>query len=64
MSAGSSIGVLHFCRPVSASTAMVCVCAATYMVPSITSGWLDALAELSRLRFHTGTSCFTLAGVI
>jgi hypothetical protein len=42
--------------PVSASIAIVCECVATYITPSISSGWLDALAELSRLRFHTGAS--------
>ena len=46
MSAGSSMAAFHFWRPVSASMAMVCVCEATYIVPPITNGWLDALAEL------------------
>ena len=40
--------------------AMVWVWLATYIVPSISNGWLDALAELSRLKFHTGARRLTV----
>ena len=46
------------------STARVCEWVATYITPPTISGWLDALAELSRLRFQAGASRFTLAGVM
>ena len=62
-SAGSSTGIFHSCRPVTGLMATVCECDAMYMTPPISKGWLDALAELSRLRFHTGVNLPTLAAV-
>jgi hypothetical protein len=35
-----------------------------YIVSPINKGWLDAFAELSKLKFHTGTKSFTFLGVI
>jgi hypothetical protein len=43
--------------------AMVWVCEATYIVPPITSGWLEAFAELSRLKFLTACSRAAIAGI-
>ena len=59
MSAGSSIAAFTSGGR-SAHRRRSCACARRpYIVPAITNGWLDALAELSRLRPHR----LKLAGV-
>ena len=52
--------VFHCCRPVSASMATVALCVTTYIVPSLTSDCVEMSAELSRLRFQTGTRSLTV----